>query len=290
MPVLYPYYWFNTRIIGENSMNMTKRSTVNGVTVTFDPTYHTYRDNIGRKYTSVTSAAKRFEPPFDSDANATRVALRTGRTKDEILASWAEKGAESSLVGTRAHMIAESMFLDREIPSEDRPETDDQRKTYQMIQSAVTHLKSRWRFHIAEWLLFSPRYGIAGQCDLVMWQVDHARSNQATNDYYYVAHILDWKTCEKIEQENRYGQFFTGPLKHLPGTKFNKYALQLRTYERLIIESDTSFASDRVTINCAIIHVHHSLDKPRFIPVPRLDREVDIILADCAARFKNKSE
>lgn len=262
--------------------NEKKYNTARGETVMFDPETHSYHSSRGDRLTSVTQLIKRYMPPFDADAAAMRTAIKTGKTKDEILAEWNRKGSRACAVGTHAHLIAESMFKNEPAPVTPSDMDQNDGRTFSLIKTAVERLKSRWKYLMTEYLLFSPTFRIAGQADLFMFDSQLPKMIGAPGGEIRVM-IFDWKTCEKIEAEgeNPYRKFMKPPVDHIPATKFYQYALQLGIYRRMFEEIDETVKLPQYTgTDCAIIHVHHSLEKPRLINVPRLDDEVTAIFTD----------
>ena len=61
------------------------------VTLTYDPVPHTYTDQDGDRYTSVTTLVESCFPAFDTQAAAAKKAQETGRLELDILAEWKAK-------------------------------------------------------------------------------------------------------------------------------------------------------------------------------------------------------
>ncbi len=246
-----------------------------GTVVTFTESDHSYRDNRGGQYRSVTQIVNSLFPKFDADGNALRVALREGTTKEDVLARWKQAGNESRETGTAAHALAEAIFLGQDLP---QPKNERERHAFKLIWDATSRLKSIWKHLIAEALIFSEQYRIAGQVDEIMIENGTVQAPKVW--------IIDWKTNKEISRNN-YGRFASAPIAHVPDHNFAKYTLQLRLYERIILD-EKILAMRGVTnpaTDCGIVHVPPSAAEPIWIPVPRCDAEIDAIIKHHVATF-----
>lgn len=196
-----------------------------GQTVTFTESNHSYISIIDGKeikYTSGTGFIGKFFPPFDPDGTITaRCAAKEGLTVEAIKAKWKAKGDQSSRYGTRVHECCEDIELDR--PLRNQPENDKEAKAF---KNAVTMAK-KFRQSIdilgVEMIVFSPRLRIAGTIDLF------AKSRK---DGSYL--IIDHKTNQSIDQENKWNKFALEPIQHVPDLNFWHYGCQLNLYQYLL--------------------------------------------------------
>jgi ATP-dependent exoDNAse (exonuclease V) beta subunit len=249
-----------------------KASRQGNTTVTLNEQNHTYTDQNGKAYKPATKFVESFFPRFDSDANALRVAIKEGTSKDAILARWKATAQASCEAGTRTHVLAESILTKQPLQ---QPASESERKRFSCVWNACQMLdRVGWKPFFCEWLIFSPRHGIAGTVDLIM--IEDASKTVSEGKIW----ILDWKTNKAIDRNNKYGQFALEPIKHVPDCNFAKYTFQLRLYERIINEENLMCGSSgNADTDCAIIWIPPESETPEFIPVPRIDTELDAILS-----------
>ena len=133
------------------------------ITITFNAENHTYIDNLGRNYISVTQLLKKYYP-FDEDAIIGKITKMPtskyfGRTKTDILREWREVSEYGNLV----HKSIENHINDNTpILKED------------VTYNCVKQFKSlKFNKCISEKIVFSEKYLIAGSCDLIIDQVTH---------------------------------------------------------------------------------------------------------------------
>ncbi|GEM_PF-1955143 len=244
-----------------------KSARLGNIVVSFNESNHTYTDNLGRKYISVTTLINSQFQKFDTEAHAVRVAIREGVSKEEVIARWKQKGEETRDLGTRAHKLAESIFLRTPLPV---PDSDQERRLFAMIWDACSKLRDMWVFHEAEMIVFDPEYLIAGQIDLMMIE-------PGNTEKIGINWITDWKTCESLTDDS-YGKFGLPPISHYRDSKISKYTLQVRIYEWMFRKMCGHPLTSQGMTDCGIIHVHHSLSAPRWISVERVDREIELIM------------
>ena len=74
--------------------------------VVFQESSHSYF--LGeKKLISVTSFLNTFKNKFDSDFYSKKIALRDGKTQEEVLCEWNKKAFKSTEIGTAIHKIFE---------------------------------------------------------------------------------------------------------------------------------------------------------------------------------------
>lgn len=259
-----------------------KQATYNGITVYFDDRYHTYTDNANRSYLSITSLTKSIFPKFDSDTHALRIATRDGTTKEAVLERWKATAQESCDNGTRVHLLAEkiirrnSPLLSRfraeselELPE---PRDEKERQRFASVWNAIELMKQGGlQFLAAEMILFDEQHLIAGTADMVACEGATSPGR---------LWVLDWKTSKELSLENKYNQFALEPFRHIPAIDLAKYTFQLRLYERMINNHGLFDGSDgRPETDCMIIHIKPGTEEPVFVPVPRIDADIDRLLS-----------
>lgn len=197
-----------------------------GYEIEFFEDSHIYKSVIGGveiKYTSGTGVIHNCFPPFDPSGEITkRCALKEGITVDELKARWKEKADASCIFGTRVHECCEDIELGR---SELRNKPENPKEEV-VFKNAITMAK---RFHSGldilgvEKIVFSPELEIAGTIDLF------ARSRK---DGSFL--IIDHKTNQTIDRENKWNSFALPPIEHVPNVNFYTYSLQLNLYQYLL--------------------------------------------------------
>lgn len=80
--------------------------------ITFDEPSHTYRDEFGIKYTSVTTLIGKYEPKFDENYWAEQKAKELGLTKNQVLQNWKEIRDYANEKGTKVHKVLEDSIND----------------------------------------------------------------------------------------------------------------------------------------------------------------------------------
>lgn len=240
--------------------------------ITFDDAAHTYTDNEGRVYTSVTQFVKSFFPPFDAVAAASRIAARDGRLEMDVVAEWRQKATFAAEYGTRVHAYAEALIMGAPRP---HPVSDKDRRAFAIVDHAVSALSAQYEFLGAEQIIFDPLFEIAGMIDL-----------PARNRTSGALAVLDWKTCEDITNDS-FGRSALAPIKYLPDSKQAHYMLQLSTYAWLLTDPESSgYPSVGEPVELALIHIPHIGDSPVWRPLPYDPRAVAAMIEH---RWKNRS-
>lgn len=221
--------------------------------VSFNAENHTYTNNLGENYISVTTLLGKYKPPFDKDKAAARVAAREGLTVEEILSYWADLNRIATERGTLMHKAVEDFILTREIENSDLE---------YLCRHIETQLIANSQFEVkGEELLYNHEYQIAGTADIIL-----------ENDKYFK--IWDLKTNKKINFTNNFndGKFLFKPVDHLVNCEYTNYALQLSAY---------AFLKEQITgkkcVELKIIHSSSSLNLNKEInesPVPYLKTDI----------------
>jgi hypothetical protein len=196
------------------------------------------------------------------DEVASRVAKRTGRMEMDIMAEWKEQGRLAGENGTLTHTYAESIVsgnIDKMTP----PETDKQRRAFDLIDRALVMLSKQYEFLGTEQIIFDPLFLVAGMIDL-----------PARNKTTGALAILDWKTNKDITSDS-YGQVCLPPIQHLPASKVTKYELQLSLYGWVLTDADYSaYPSCGEPVECACIHIPHVGTEPVWRPMKYRGKEI----------------
>jgi len=244
-----------------------KTASYNGLTCDFDDNNHIYTiRETGQVLTSVTTLIKRYTPPFDAPVIAQQMVDKkkpkyVGMTAPEIRNQWKEKADLSSYEGTLVHE-----YLERWPEKKGwgfHPRTYRVLLMCKQVDKLFPKLLERFRIVEAEKIVFSARLGLAGQVDLLM--VDDATGEGI---------ILDWKTNQKItDNESSFGNMLE-PIDHLKHCDVVKYGLQLGLYEKILVDEDyySEFKGYRKTI----VHVKEAYGK--VVKVDNYTEEIECLM------------
>jgi ATP-dependent exoDNAse (exonuclease V) beta subunit len=238
----------------------TSVTTHNGRTMTFREADHSYTDDQGHQYTSVTTMIGEFFPKFDADATAKRMEAQGKGTAAELKASWVAAGE----YGTRCHETAEALL--QQLPPPHKPASPREKGAFTSIWEYCTGtLLENMTLVGAEILVFAPKFYVAGTIDLAM------RTPSGT------LWILDWKTNKALKTVGYKGAMGMGPCRCLPDANVSKYALQLSIYERIL--RDASYIPPDTIVKRGLLWVKPG-EPVSLIPTPYLAVEVaDVLLA-----------
>lgn len=190
-----------------------------GLTMFFTEDDHMYRDEHGTEYTSGTTLIHRAFPEFDSAAISAKCAERQSVDQSAILADWEKR----NIAGTRAHENCEYQVLgqyDRMHVPEDKAEQVRFAAAWEEVSKI---LAAGFQWVRPEFVVFSPRFLIAGSIDLLCCRAD--------NEYW----IIDWKYLKKMRYKafrNEVGTIH--PTAHLQNCNYMHYSLQLNLYEFIL--------------------------------------------------------
>lgn len=175
---------------------------------------HTYEVR-GISLTSVSNVIKRYTEKVDFDAIAGAIARREGVTKEVILARWAAKRDNACIQGKVVHAFGED-YHELKVPSNGFEEA---------IVKFWDNLPPHYIPFLFEIKMFSETLGIAGTADIIIY-------NALTGKFI----IADYKTNEDLFK-NFKGKTLTGPFGDLLDSPFNKYQIQLSSYQLLFEQS-----------------------------------------------------
>jgi len=176
--------------------------------ITFNEEKHTYTNELGELYISVTTLIGKFKEPFDFKAIFARNPNKYLGKEEYYLNLWKEGNDLSKTVGTSYHKRIEKYLLEginEELPVH--------------IQEFLDNRVKKVDFK-CEQLYYSNLYKVAGTCDLRINNKDGTIS------------LVDWKTNLKLYKKS-YGNF-KGVLSHLEASKVNEYTIQLSIYALLV--------------------------------------------------------
>lgn len=187
--------------------------------VILEESTHTYinQENPDFKYISTTTLLGKYEPEFDADFHANRIAERDGVSAESILAKWAHINWLATEYGTKVHKIMERHLLNRHklyIPR------DDFEKMILMEFKKLGMLNDH-RIIQPEYIVTHPlaeNFGIAGSVDVI----------EDENDKSF--NIFDFKTNRDLTFRTDYGKWMYFPVDHHSQNNYTMDCLQISAY------------------------------------------------------------
>jgi len=178
--------------------------------INFNSENHTYTDDVGRNYESVTKYINRFVPQFDFEQKSKQYASKYGMNLEEVRSDWKLKNKNSTDFGTKIHsLIEEAIKEDALIPGD----------YFNVVKSIYDEIKNNFRgSYLTETIVYNTEHQIAGTSDLII-------NNENTFS------IIDFKTNKQIKYTNDFeDKNLLKPINHLPNSEYFKYSLQLSFY------------------------------------------------------------
>lgn len=178
--------------------------------ITFNPEDHTYTDDIGRNYESVTRFINRFVPQFDFEEKSKKYASKYGMNVEDVRADWKLKNKNSTDFGTRVHSLIEEAINSEVILPGDY---------FNIVKNIYDTVKSNFvGKYLTESIVYNTEFKIAGTSDLII-------------DSGNTFSILDFKTNKQIKYTNEFEEKnLLKPINHIPNSEYFKYSLQLSFY------------------------------------------------------------
>lgn len=193
----------------------------------FFPDDHHYEYKGKRIGISVTALIEQYTQEFDSDLIAERVALKQGKSKQEVLDEWKYKNEFSKVKGTTCHEYAQTLWSEQPYKINRFDESQEYYNAIELIQYQADNFYNDYKDfieHIAdEFVIGSVEYDIASA-------VDHIFRNKVTGGLI----LVDYKTNTDIYKNEKNARKMKAPLQHLKDTTLNHYNLQLSIYKYLI--------------------------------------------------------
>lgn len=245
-----------------------KRCLWPGGSVCYDDKNHLYffQKKSGERtpLVSMTTFGGLFKRPFDNKSEALRCAQKNWYESDYldnsnwhsvstekryrmILDAWEKKRSIASSYGTSAHAAMEYIakfprMNDAEIYKKLLFEMNGLNpivlKFMPQVRELIQQYKDMGYVPLPEALLANPAYGIAGQADLPMVNIE---KNKIV--------MFDYKTNEKRPDENMhsFGNMLW-PFHGFPDIDFFRYAFQLGGYSAFLMEAFRGFTVEQITI------------------------------------------
>jgi len=204
------------------------------ISINFNEDDHTYIDNRGFRYRSVSGLISEFFEPFDTDIIAERCSIKRGVSKESLINEWKEAGRVAADKGHNVHDMLRCKFLGLEF---DKIEPNYIKEVDRIYSSVIKIVDPVY----IETILFDPLLLIAGTCDGVFITKDFSK---------YV--VIDWKTSKSINN-NSYGKFGLKSLIDIPDCNYVHYSIQLQIYSHLL--KTNGYLKYNIPIQHRLIHI-----------------------------------
>lgn len=232
-----------------------RSTTHKGNTLFFDPVEHSYKDQNGRKYVSVTQVTSRLFPEFEKEAVAKRLSNSSGKPAAQYIKEWEAKALQAQKYGNWCHYYAEAKLMGYPIlPISRNPR---QRKARININKTISSFIKGKEVVGCEKMIFSPSLYTSGTIDLLL--------EDDTTVY-----VTDWKSNEDLDLTNKFKSFGFEMFKDVPASKFGHYTAQLNIYEFILKQE--GYADPDKKWERFIFHIDGDYKKP--IPVPDLQSKI----------------
>lgn len=210
--------------------------------ISFDAASHTYAHiPTGRALLSVTTALRMIKPPFDREGISLRMAAKTGRSQEEILAEWEANSISAMNKGQAVHAYAEDVLSELNTPVEEA----GNRTILEMaaFKRAWGEMQNDLKAEVManEMTVGCPELGVAGRVDRVA---------RLTFGDKPTLHIFDWKTGKRFNSTNNFGERLLPPFHDLDNCELQIYSLQTSIY-RLLIERTFGKLGDAFLVHLA---------------------------------------
>ena len=237
----------------------------------FNVTEHRYKVEGLGELTPVSRVISSFFKPFDAEYWSLRKCGHDEEQAAQLRDKWNLKGAIASQTGTYLHKQIENFIHTKETPDMKCRTVYDGEFIHQEEDVDISKEWSFFRkfdreteYHPfrTEWGIYDETSRIAGTIDLIC----------SCEDGEY--EIYDWKRSNKVDPgEANYWSSGINGLEHLYDTSYVHYCLQQNLY-RYIVEKNYGLKIKRMNL----VILHPDFEDYRIVPIPKLDREVDIIL------------
>ena len=234
---------------------------------------HHYEYKGQRVGIGVTTFYAQYENEFNAEEVAEKVALKEGKTIQEVLDEWEYKNQFACVKGSTCHEIAQSQWSGKGFIYDYFDSSSEYIKAVGKITKQTDNFhedyKDRLEHLYDEFVIGSEEYDIASA-------IDHLFINKLTGGLV----LVDYKTNIDIYKSDKYAKDMKVPLQHLKDTVYNHYSLQLSIY-KFIVEKYTDLKIEEMFI----VWFSENNDNYEIIEIPYLKNEVKLILEN--RRVKN---
>ena len=203
---------------------------------------------------------------FDSQAVAERIAVRDGRTLQEVLEEWKIKNQIACEKGHLGHEYAQSLWSGTNTLEKIKNSSEAVKMLLEPILKQADNFYNDYKDrleHLAdEYVIGSSEYDIASA-------IDHLFINKLTGGLV----LVDYKTNSDIHKTEQYAKNMKVPLTHLKDFTLNHYYIQLSIYKYLV-EKYTDLQIEEMFI----VYFSENIENYEIIEIPYLKEEVEKIL------------
>ena len=227
---------------------------------------HTYTYKGKPISIGATGLIGQYTQDFDADTIAERVAIKEGKSTQEVLDEWKYKNWIACKKGHLGHLYAQNIWQSINTLEDIKRACMDVKTPLESILRQADNFyndyKDRLEHLYDEYVIGSEEYNLASA-------IDHLCINKLTGGLV----LVDYKTNSDIHKNERYAKKMKVPLSHLKDTTLNHYAIQLSIY-KYIVEKYTNLKFEEMFI----VWFSENIDNYQIIEVPYLKEEVIKIL------------
>ena len=241
----------------------------------FFPKDHHYEYKGKRVDISVTRLIEEYAQEFKQQEIAEKVAIRDGKTVQEVLDEWKYKNQFACEKGSTCHEYAQSLWAGGIWELKPFDNSEEYRKAVIKIKQQASNFRIDYLErleHLAdEYIIGSEEYDIASA-------IDHLFINKLTGELV----LVDYKTNSYLSGYNKkaYKKAMKVPLQHLNDDAIHHYYIQLSIYKYLIEKYTNLKVSEMF-----IVYFSENIENYEIIDIPYLKNEVEKILEN--RRCKN---
>ena len=227
---------------------------------------HHYEYKGQRVGMSVTRLIEEYTNDFDSQSVAERIAVRDGKTLQEVLDEWKVKNQMACEKGHLGHEYAQSLWNGTNTLEKIKSSSEAVKTLLEPILKQADNFYNDYEDrleHLAdEYVIGSSEYDIASA-------IDHLFVNKLTGGLV----LVDYKTNSDIHKTEQYAKNMKVPLTHLKDFTLNHYYIQLSIYKYLV-EKYTDLQIEEMFI----VYFSENIENYEIIEIPYLKDEVIKIL------------
>lgn len=234
---------------------------------------HHYEYKSQRVGISVTRLIEEYCNEFDAETIAEKVAIKQGKTIDEILNEWKHKNKVSCEKGHFGHEFSQSLWSGNKYIENISPELIEVKELLKPIKKQAINFYNDYKDrleHLAdEFVVGSIEFDVCSA-------IDHLFINKLTGGLV----LVDYKTNSDIHKSEKYAKNMKIPLSHLKDFTLVHYYIQLSIY-KFLIEKYTGLKVEEMFI----VYFSENIKDYEIIEIPYLKEEVIRILEN--RRVKN---
>jgi hypothetical protein len=215
--------------------------------ITFKEDTHTYYiDNVQVTTPSVTRIIKQFKREFNVNETASRMALKTGLTTEQIKEEWKRNRDCAATIGTVLHKYIESCYSNQEpelnLELISKLDFEEKNRLKNTLPTLISQFENFYKEH--NYLNCIKNEFVVGDLNdtKICGTLDMLALNKQTNQL----EILDFKTNKRMQKHTSFGKLFY-PFEHLSEGEINEYTIQLNTY-KFFIEKYTDLKINKLKL------------------------------------------